>query len=141
MITIDLAFVFQLVNFLLLMLVLNFLLYRPIRRVIAERDGEIAAARKKAVEVDREVQEQVAAYESRMREVRATVSNERAALKKEALVEEGAIIEKARAEAIGSLDAIKAQVAKEAAEARTVLQEQARALSRDICEKVLGRSL
>jgi F-type H+-transporting ATPase subunit b len=140
-ITIDLAFVFQLVNFLLLMLVLNFLLYRPIRRVIAERDGEIAAARKKAVEVDREVQEQVAAYESRMREVRATVSNERAALKKEALVEEGAIIEKARAEAIGSLDAIKAQVAKEAAEARTVLQEQARALSRDICEKVLGRSL
>lgn len=141
MITIDLAFVFQLVNFLLLMLVLNFLLYRPLRRVIAERDGEIAAARKKAVEVDREVQEQVAAYEARMREVKSTVSAERASLKKEALAEEGAIIEKARAEAAGSLDAIKAQVAKEAADARTILQEQARVLSRDICEKVLGRSL
>jgi F-type H+-transporting ATPase subunit b len=140
-ITIDLAFVFQLINFLLLMLVLNFLLYRPLRRVIAERDGEIAASRKKAAEVDREVQDQVAAYEARMREVKSTVSQERAVLKKEALVEEGAIIEKARAEAAGSLDAIKAKVAQEAADARTILQEQARALSRDICEKVLGRSL
>lgn len=141
MITIDLAFVFQLINFLLLMLVLNFLLYRPIRRVIAERDGEIANARKKAGEVDREVQEQVAAYEARMREVKAGVSQERAALKREALLEEGAIIEKARVEAAGSLDAIKARVAQEAADARAILQEQARALSRDICEKVLGRSL
>lgn len=141
MINLDLAFVFQLINFLLLMLVLNFLLYRPIRRIIAERDGEIANARKKAGEVDLDVQEQVAAYEARMREVKTAVSQERASLKKEALLEEAALIEKARAEAAGSLDSIKARVAREAADARALLQEQARALSQDICEKVLGRSL
>lgn len=141
MITIDLAFVFQLINFLLLMLVLNIFLYKPIRRIIAERDGDVAAARKKAAEVDREVQEQVAAYETRMRDVKAAVSQERASLKKEAQQEESAIIEKARAEAASSLDAIKTRVAKEASDAKALLQEQARALSRDICEKVLGRSL
>ena len=141
MINLDLAFVIQLINFLLLMLVLNFLLYRPIRRIIAERDGEIANARKKAGEVDLDVQAQVAAYEARMREVKAAVSQERASLKKEALLEEAALIEKARGEAAGSLDSIKARVAREASDARAVLQEQARALSQDICEKVLGRSL
>lgn len=141
MINLDLAFVIQLINFLLLMMVLNILLYRPIRKVIAERVGEIAAARKKAVDVDREVQEQVAAYEARMREVKSTVSQERAELKKEALQEEAVLIEKARTEAAGSLEAIKAKVAKEASDARAILQEQARALSQDICEKVLGRSL
>lgn len=141
MITLDLAFIFQLVNFLILMLVLNFLLYRPLRRVMAERDNDIKGARSKAAEVDREVQERIAEYETRLREVKSGVSQERAGLKQEALAQESAILEKARKEAAESVSAIKAKVAQEAAEATKILQEQAQALSRDICEKVLGRSL
>ena len=62
-------------------------------------------------------------------------------LVKEAQVEEAAILESARKDASETIAAIKARIAKEAADARTILQEQAKILSVDICEKVLGRSL
>lgn len=141
MISLDLAFVFQLVNFLLLLLVLNIFLYKPIRKVIADRKAQITGAHEKAASVDRDVQEKMAQYEARLREVKAKASEEREALKTEALQEEARMIEAARKEATDSLAAIKSKVAKEAADAKEYLKEQARSLSLEICEKVLGRSL
>lgn len=141
MINLDLAFVFQLVNFLVLVLLLNVFLYKPIRKVLADRAAQISGAKEKTVEVDQEVQEKMALYEARLREVKAKAGEERAVMVKEALAEEAALVEKARKEAAESLAAIKSRVAKEAADAKGLLKEQARALSLEICEKVLGRSL
>lgn len=141
MINLDISFVIQIVNFLLLMAVLNFALYRPIRKLLADRKTQIDGARAKTIEVDREVQEKLAEYEARMREVKSRATDDRSALRKEAQAEEAAVIEKARTEAAESLSSIKNRIAKEAADARTFLKEQAQSLSSDICEKVLGRSL
>ncbi len=141
MINLDLAFVIQLINFLILVLILNIFLYKPIRKVLADRSGELAAAKAKAEAVDKDVQEKMAEYESRLRAVKGEAGNERTTLIKEAQAEEAAVLEKARKEATDSLAAIKDRVAREAADAKVLLQEQARALSLEICEKVLGRSL
>lgn len=141
MINLDIAFVFQVVNFLVLMLVLNLFLYKPIRKMLADRAAEVAGAKLRAAEVDKDVQEKMALYEARLREVKAQAGEERAALKKEAMAEEAAVLEKARKEATDTLATIKNKVAKEAADAREVLHGQARTLSLEICEKVLGRSL
>ena len=141
MINVDLAFVFQLVNFLVLMLVLNILLYKPIRKVLAERNGRIAEAKSKAEAVDQDVQAKMAEYEAKLKTMKSGAADERGALIKEAQAEETAILEAARKEAAESLAAIKSRVAKEAADARVLLQEQVKGLSVEICEKVLGRSL
>lgn len=141
MINLDLAFVFQLINFLVLVLILNLFLYKPIRKILADRAEQIREANAKTVEVDQAVQEKIALYEARLREVKAKAGEERAAMIKEAQVEESALIEKSRSEAAFSMDTIKSRVAKEASDARTLLRDQARALSLEICEKVLGRSL
>lgn len=141
MINLDLAFVIQLINFLILVLILNIFLFKPIRKVLADRNGELAAARAKAEAVDKDVQQKMAEYESRLRAVKGEAGNERTTLIKEAQAEEAAVLEKARKEAADSLAAIKGRVAKEAADAKALLQEQARTLSLEICEKVLGRSL
>lgn len=141
MIDIDLAFVIQLINFLVLLAVLNVLLYKPIRKVLAERQGKIADARSRAEGVDQDVQAKMAEYEARLKEMKSGAADERSLLVKEAQAEEAAIIDAARKDASATLAAIKERVAKEAADARTVLQEQAKLLSVDICEKVLGRSL
>jgi F-type H+-transporting ATPase subunit b len=140
-INLDWAFVFQLVNFGVLVLLLNVFLYKPIRKVLADRAEQISGAKAKAVEVDKEVQEKVALYEARLREVKVKAGAERAAMVKEAQAEEAALLEKARKESADSLSTIKNRVAKEAADARDLLKVQARSLSLDICEKVLGRSL
>lgn len=141
MINIDFAFVIQLVNFLILILVLNVLLYKPIRKVLAERQGRIAEAKVRAESVEQDLQIKMAEYEACLKAMKSTAADERNSLVKEAQAEEATILEAARKDATDSLAAIKERVAKEAAAARTLLQEQAKALSVDICEKVLGRSL
>jgi F-type H+-transporting ATPase subunit b len=140
-INIDLAFVIQLINFLILILVLNILLYKPLRKVIAERQGRIAEAKGRSEAVEQELQAKMAEYEGRLKAMKSGAADERGALVKEALAEETTILDAARKDAADSLAAIKERVAKEAAAARTLLQEQAKILSVDICEKVLGRSL
>ena len=141
MINLDIAFVIQLVNFLVLVLLLNVFLFKPIRKQLADRNALITGAKLKSAAVDKEVQEKLASYEARMREIRASAADERGVLKKEAQLQEAAILEKARAEASETLASIKAKVAREAQDARRLLKESAESLSADICEKVLGRSL
>jgi F-type H+-transporting ATPase subunit b len=125
----------------MLMLVLNILLYKPMRRILADRAAEIAGGHAKAVEVDRDVQDKMAQYEARLREAKTKASDERGILKKAALAEEAVILDQARKEAGDSVKALKVRVAKEAADAREFLREQTRSLSLEICEKVLGRRL
>lgn len=141
MINLDLAFAVQVVNFGLLVLVLNIFLYKPIRALLAQRRQEIQSARERAVAVDEQVQEKVAQYEARLREAKSEVGAKRAELVKEAQAEETTVLEKARQEAGASLAAIRERVAKESADARQMLRQQAESLSGDICEKILGRSL
>ena len=141
MIELNLAFVIQIINFGLLVFILNTFLYKPLRKVLAERRQEVDGARDKAAAVDQEVQEKMAQYEARLRDAKAEAGAVRAEALKAAQAEEAGVLEKARKEAGDSLAAIRGRVAKEAADARQSLQQQAEALSGDICEKILGRSL
>jgi len=140
-INLDITFIFQIVNFILLMLVLNFLLYKPMRKVLADRAAEIAGGHAKAAELDSDVQDKMTQYETRLHEAKAKASEERGVLKKAALAEEAVILDQARKEAGDSVSALKKRVAKEAAGAREFLREQTASLSLEICEKVLGRRL
>ena len=141
MINLDLAFIIQIVNFGILVLVLNIFLYKPIRAILAQRRQEIQSARERAVTVEEQVQKKVAEYEARLRDAKADVGAKRAELIKEAQVEEASLLGKARQEAAASIASIRDRVAKGSVEARTLLRTQAEALSGDICEKILGRSL
>jgi len=140
-IELNLAFVFQLINFGILLLILNIFLYKPLRKVLADRRQVIDSARDKAASVDREVQEKMASYEARLQGAKTEAAGLRAAAFKQAQAEETVLIEKARSQASDSLNSIRSKVAKESVEARTVLITQAEALSDEICKKILGRSL
>ncbi|HEY3309199.1 MAG TPA: ATP synthase F0 subunit B [Desulfuromonadaceae bacterium] len=141
MIELNLAFFVQLINFGILVLVLNIFLYKPIRKVLAERRQVIDSARDKAASVDLEVQQKMALYEAKLRDAKAEAAGRKAEALKQAQVEETVVLEKARKEASDTIGTIRSKVAKEAADARALLATQAQALSNDICEKILGRSL
>ena len=141
MIELNLAFFVQVVNFGILVLVLNIFLYKPIRKVLADRRQVVDGAREKTAAVDLEVQEKMALYEVRLRDAKAVAAERRAESIKQAQAEETSVLEKARAEATVSLGTIRDRVAKEAADARILLKQQAELLSVDISEKILGRSL
>ena len=141
MIELILAFVIQLINFGILVLVLNIFLYKPIRKVLSDRRQVIDSAREKAVSVDAEVQAKMAQYETRLREAKTEAGVRRAEALKQAQLEETALLEKARKEASCSLASIRDRVAKEAVDARELLKKQAEVLSGEICQKIIGRSL
>jgi F-type H+-transporting ATPase subunit b len=140
-IELNLAFFVQVVNFGILVLVLNIFLYKPIRKVLEERRQVVDGAREKSSAVDLEVQEKMALYELRLHDAKAEAGARRAESLKQAQAEETSVLEKARTEATASLGSIRDRVAKEAADARVLLKQQAEILSGDICEKILGRSL
>ena len=141
MIEINLAFLVQMLNFGILVLVLNIFLYKPIRKVLSDRRQVIDSARDKAASVDEEVRHKMAQYEARLREAKTEAGTRRAESLKQAQLEETALIEKARKGASDTLASIRVRIAKEAADARELLKKQAELLSGDICEKILGRSL
>ena len=141
MIELNVAFFIQIVNFGILVLVLNIFLYKPIRKVLADRREVVDGAREKAAAVDLEVQEKMALYEVRLRDAKAVAVERRSESLNQAQAEETSVLEKARTEAAASLGTIRDRVAKEAADARMLLKQQAELLSGDICEKILGRSL
>jgi len=140
-IELNLAFFAQLLNFIVLIFVLNTFLYKPIRKVLSDRRQVIDSAREKAVSVDLEVQEKMALYEARLREVKAEAANMRATALKQAQAEESTLLEAARQEAMARLGTIRSRIAAESSEAKKMLAVQADALSGEICEKILGRSL
>ncbi len=84
MIELNIAFVVQLFNFLLLLIILNIFLYKPLRKVLAERRQVIELAKEKTASVDQEVQEKMRLYESRLREVKADAMARRAEAIKQA---------------------------------------------------------
>lgn len=141
MINIDIVLLFQAVNFLLLLFFLNMLLYRPIRKVMADRAAELEAARGKTISVDSDVRDRMTEYELKLREAKTGANEERARMIGAARSEESAILEDARRDAAASLAEIRAAIQKEAAEEEGRLRARAEELSRVISEKVLGRSL
>ncbi|MDD2309775.1 MAG: ATP synthase F0 subunit B [Desulfuromonadaceae bacterium] len=141
MIELNLSFVVQLINFGILVLVLNTFLYKPIRKVLADRRQVIDSAREKTVSVDAEVQSKMDQYEARLHAAKAEAGARRADALKLAQAEEALLLEKARKQAAESLASIRDRVAREAGEARELLKKQAEILAGAISEKILGRSL
>ena len=141
MIELNVAFFIQIINFGILVVILNTFLYRPIRKVLTDRRRVLDSAENTTVSVEREVQEKMASYEARLRDAKTEAAVRRTAALKQAQEEEAVLLDTARKEAGISLASIRDRVAREADSARELLKRQAEALSGTICEKILGRSL
>ena len=141
MIKLDWTLLLQFANFMVLLLVLNALLYKPLRAVLAARKATIDGDLAKARALDEEIQAQVAEYEAKLQEARQRGSQERMALRQAALAEEAKMLGAANEKASQRLQSLKEQVAGEAETARQTLRSETEALARQVAGKVLGRSL
>jgi F-type H+-transporting ATPase subunit b len=140
-IKLDWTLLLQFANFMILLVVLNVLLYKPLRAALAARkatiDGDLAQARA----TEEQIQAQVAEYEAKLQEARQRGSQERATLRQTAMAEEARLLGAANETASRRLQELKGQVADEAARARQALRGETEALARQIAGKVLGRNV
>lgn len=141
MISIDWTILVQFTNFIVLMIVLNILLYRPLRNMIESRRETIDSSHGKARDLEAQIEEKMARYEEKLQAAKQQGHQEKAALRQAGAAEEAGIISKAREEATVRLQGVKDQVAETATAARQQLKSDTENLASEIATKILGRAL
>ncbi|MFH0823492.1 MAG: hypothetical protein V2B18_12130, partial [Pseudomonadota bacterium] len=97
MISVNFTLVIQVINFIVLLLVLNAILYKPVLAKIRERENRIKEGREKAAELERQVQDHEARHAAELGKAKQTAAQEKAALLAEAKKKEADVLDKARA--------------------------------------------
>ena len=141
MIKLDWTLLLQFANFIILLVVLNALLFKPLRAVLAARKATIDGDLAKARSLDEQIKSQLAEYEAKLQGARQRGNQERMALRQAAQSEEARLLGSANEKASQRLQALKDQVAGEAETARQELRGETEALARQIAGKVLGRKV
>jgi F-type H+-transporting ATPase subunit b len=140
MISIDGSLFIQIINFLFLIGVLNFVLYKPIRKILIQRKEKIAGLEQSIDARNSDAKEKDDAFTSGLKEARARGMGEKEALMQTATDEEKVIIEKINQKAQADLAEVREKVAKDSESVRATLQEELDDIATAISHKILGRA-
>lgn len=141
MISLDLTLLFQIVGFFILLIILNRFLYRPVQRILEEREERIEGSLRKAAQAEKDVAEGIAAYEKKLKEAAVKGHEERNRIRQEGVEKEKAVLEVARAEAFKELSGIRTEIEASKKSALSGLSVEAKSLAREIAGKVLERNV
>ncbi|HDZ91359.1 MAG: hypothetical protein JRJ09_02470 [Deltaproteobacteria bacterium] len=141
MLDINSTLLIQIVNFLVLLFVLNLILFRPIRRVLAEREKEMNSRQKTIDEFQTRAQENEKGIEEGIVKARKEGYAEKEALKAQGLEEEKNILQEAGAGVEKKLGAAKKEMEAKIAATREALEAQIASFSEELAQKILGRSV
>lgn len=136
----DISLVYQMINFLVLLFVLNLVLYKPIRNVLLERKAKIEGMQIGAQKAASDLVAGEDAYKDGLKQARSEGLKEKETFIEEASKEETEIINKINKKAQANLALIKTQVADETEQARKSLEGEVEAYAKAIGEKILGRA-
>ncbi len=141
MVDIDFTMFIQLVLFLLLIWILNQVLYKPLLKVMDRRKDILDKAQEEVKTVQETIDRRVAEYEEKIRAAKMEAMGQKGDLAKEGATAAKVITDKAKGEISVLMGEFQAKLDKELASARDLLRNQSRAISLQIAEKVLGRSI
>lgn len=137
----DITIVYQIINFVVLIFLMNLVVYKPIRKIMAERKGvvdglggEIEGALTGAAERGKALDAGIATARSKGAAAKEALAAEAAEKEKELLAQ-------ISAKAASELAVLKAKIESEAAEAKAGLTAQIDIFASAIGEKILGRTL
>jgi F-type H+-transporting ATPase subunit b len=138
-VSIDYSLGIQIINFLLLIFILNILLYKPILGLLDKRKREAEESEAEVGRLQESINQKMAAYEEKLQLAKA----EALAMKKD-LIKQGddeakALIDAAKSDIPGMQEAFRLKTADEIASARKLLIDNSRKLSVEIAEKIMGR--
>ncbi|MFZ5774104.1 MAG: hypothetical protein ACOY3Z_01270 [Thermodesulfobacteriota bacterium] len=141
MITIDLTMPIHIVNMLLLIVILNAVLYRPIRSIIEERRKKITGLEEGIEQFKKNATLRGEEFEQKMKDARIKAKAEYDAARSAALVASNEKLAAIRKEADTAKGAQLSEIEKQFAAARTELRGQIDGFAGEMASKVLGRAL
>jgi len=141
MIDIDWTLYAQIINFLLLVFLLNVVLFRPIRKALRDRQAKLLAQETeinvltdKGRSLEDEIKEELAA-------ARRAGAGARETLKQEGVQAEATLLEEVKRQAELEWATVEKKIKADMAKARASLQTQAQSFAQLLATKILGREL
>ena len=141
MVSLDYTILVQMVNFIILIFILNALLYKPILGIIDKRKQKMDESDSEIKRMNQTVEQKMAEYEEKVRLAKVDAMEQKNAIVKEGSEVAKGIIDAVRGEIPAMMEQFHAKIGKEVEEARAILHSQSQKISLDIAEKVLGRSI
>lgn len=141
MLSVDGTLILQIANFLVLLLVLNTILFKPIRKILAEREAQMMSQQKTIDDYLARAQQNEKAIEEGKVAARKEGYAAREVLKGQALEEQKGILREAGAAVEQKLDAAKREIEAKMTAARESLEAQVAGFSKELAQKILGRSI
>ncbi|NVL90241.1 MAG: ATP synthase F0 subunit B [Desulfobacterales bacterium] len=141
MISVDWSLFLQMANFVVLILILNAIFYKPIRNILIERKKKVQGYEQGIEALQGDAAESEQTFQTKIGEAKTKGFQEKEALKQVGQEEEKQLISEINQKAQADLEAVRAQIAKDAEGARGKLKAETKAFSGAIAEKILGRSV
>lgn len=141
MVEINLTIVVQVIQFLILVFILNRLLFKPIGQVLAERQQKITSWEEKTQNLQETARLNLEKYENQLTEERLKARESQEQLTKELKEKEDENIKAVSEKAALIVAETQQALEKERERLRVELRQQAKELSQILAEKVLGREL
>jgi F-type H+-transporting ATPase subunit b len=141
MITIDLTMLIQIVNMLLLIVILNAVLYKPIRSIIEEREKKIGGLDAGIDQFKKNTALRLDEFAQKMKDARVRAKKEYETARNAALGESTEKLAGIRKEVDAQKTGQLAEIEKQLGVARSELQGQISGFAGEMAGKVLGRAL
>jgi len=141
MLSIDYTLIIQIVNFLVILFILNILLYRPVRKILGQRKQEIDSYEKMIREYREKVDVNSKALEENMLGARREGYQVKEELKGAGLEQEKGLVQGAIGTTAEKIDKAKQEIEGQITQVRQRLENEVSAFSNELAEKILGRSL
>ncbi len=141
MIDFNYTFFYQMANFIILIVVLNFILYKPLLKILDARNEKLAASDQEVKDLNAAIEKKVAEYEEKIRQAKLEAMNQRNEIQKDGSDQAKQIIDATRGELAKLMEEFQGKLDQEISQAKLVLKGQSAGISSEIAEKVLGRRL
>ena len=131
----------QIINFLVLIFVMNQLLYKPILKILDKRREKIAAAENEVKNLNQTIENKMSEYEGKIQQAKLEAMGERNEILQEGAVAGKEILDGAKKDISTMMDEFQQKLNGEVEDAKRLLHDQSGKISIEIAEKVLGRNV
>ncbi|SPF47270.1 ATP synthase subunit b [Syntrophobacter sp. SbD1] len=141
MISINVTLFIQMANFFVFLFLMNFVLYRPIRRVVAERKRFISDKEKGIERLEKQARASLLEYNQKLQDARRTGAQKIQELKAAGYEQEKELLRRISDQTAANVQELRGTIQKDIAAARKELKQQVKAFSVDLAQKILGRKI
>jgi len=141
LIEINFTLIIQMINFFLLIFILNKILYKPILKILEEREQRIEGQQQQAKKIIEDGQVILTDYNKKLYDAKIDAMNTKNAARNEASEQANGIIEDSRKKSEEIITRMQQEMASELTQAKKELDPELSVMAATIAQQILGRKV